>query len=357
MIHWSAAMAVLFILAASCTGSVGEESAGGGNTTCAGDDACDDGNVCTVDRCNDARCSHEALPDQLLDDDAPGDCSRDVCIGGALLSQADDGDTPEDDNVCTVDLCNDGLPANAPVAAGTPCGDVTVCDETGQCVGCAAPSDCPAPSGVCESATCERGVCGVGTAIDGTACASDGVFCNGQEICQGGSCISPGDPCDGPDGDADCSETCDEDADDCGEDDPNDSPCDDGLWCNGPDLCNPNGSCAKHDNPPCAGPDGDSNCNESCDEATDTCGHPDPNGSICSDGAFCNGTETCSGGVCGGSSGNPCPGPDGDTDCSETCNETSNNCSANDPDGTECNGIADTICCNQGICTTFSNCQ
>ncbi len=295
-------------------------------------------------------CDEESLQD------TPGDCRMEVCGAGTVISQPDDDDVPDDGSVCTVDSCEDGEPVHTPVETGTACGDMLVCDDAGRCVGCASPSDCPVPRGICEAATCVEGVCGVGPAADGTPCPGDGVFCNGEEICSGGSCMSPGDPCDGVDGDDDCSEMCDEQNADCNGLDPNDAPCDDGLWCNGTDRCNPNGACVKHDDPPCDGPDGDGNCSESCDERTDTCGHPDLDGSPCSDGLFCNGSESCSAGVCGSSSGNPCPGPDGDGDCSETCNEDANSCTANDPDGSDCNGIVDNICCAQGSCITTTSC-
>ena len=61
-----------------------------------------------------------------------------------------------------------------------------------------------------------------------------------------------------------------------------------------------------------------------------------PNGSPCDDGLFCTVTDVCSNGVCVGS-GDPCPGCDGDSDCSESCNEAQNNCTTNDPNACGCN--------------------
>src|SRR6185436_15384893 len=76
---------------------------------------------------------------------------------------------------------------------------------------------------------------------------------------------------------------------------------------------------------------GDSNgcTTDSCNEGTNVCDHAN-NTLPCNDGAFCNGTDTCSGGTCSSHGGNPCPGPDGDSDCSESCNEAADNCTAND---------------------------
>ena len=61
---------------------------------------------------------------------------------------------------------------------------------------------------------------------------------------------------------------------------------------------------------------------------------------------FCNGTEVCQAGNCGASTGDPCPGPDGDADCVESCNEPTDTCDANDPDGSACLGGM----CSVGVC-------
>jgi hypothetical protein len=190
-----------------------------------------------------------------------------------------------------------------------------------------------------------------------TASCSDGIFCNGTDTCGGGSCsVHAGNPCPGADGDSDCSEGCNEAADNCTLNDPNGSACTDGLFCNGTDTCN-GGSCANHAGDPCAGPDGDGNCSESCNEGADNCAAPDPNGSACADGLFCNGTDTCNGGSCANHAGDPCVGADGDGNCSESCDEGADNCAAPDPngsactDGLFCNG---TDTCGSGTCSTHT---
>jgi len=55
-----------------------------------------------------------------------------------------------------------------------------------------------------------------------------------------------------------------------------------------------------HPGDPCAGPDGDANCNETCNEVADNCFAPDPNGSDCNDGDACTADDSCSGGSCSG---------------------------------------------------------
>ncbi len=131
------------------------------------------------------------------------------------------------------------------------------------------------------------------------------------------------------------------------------SPCNDGLFCNGADTCS-SGACTGHAGDPCPGADGDGNCTESCNEAGDNCLAADPNGSSCTDALFCNGADTCSGGACTGHAGDPCPGADGDGNCAESCDEGADNCLAADLNGSSCtdalfcNG-ADT--CSGGACT------
>jgi hypothetical protein len=60
------------------------------------------------------------------------------------------------------------------------------------------------------------------------------------------------------------------------------------------------------------------------------------NGASCGDSLFCNGVEVCSSGTCV-SPGSPCPGPDGDANCSESCDETADSCLSKDPYGSACN--------------------
>jgi hypothetical protein len=213
------------------------------------------------------------------------------------------------------------------------------------------------------------------------------MFCDGTESCSGGVCGgSTGDPCDGPDGDADCTETCDETNDNCDANDTDGSACTDGLFCTGTETCT-GGVCGSPTGDPCPGADGDGDCSESCDETNDNCLLADPDGSFCQDGLFCNGTDTCRAGGCDDHTGDPCVGPDGDTDCAESCDEAADNCLAADPDGTSCRadtgqcdleetclaGVcpadafeapgfpcgdgSDTVCDNPDTCDGANNCQ
>jgi hypothetical protein len=166
-------------------------------------------------------------------------------------------------------LCGNGTVDSAPNANGL----TEQCDQ-GAANGTA---------GSCCSSSCQF-------KTNGTACTDDGNTCT-NDVCNGSSvtCTHPN----------------------------NTASCNDGVFCNGADTCS-GGTCAVHAGNPCPGADGDGNCSESCNEAADNCTSPDPNGSTCNDGAFCNGNDTCSGGACSVHTGNPCPGADGDGNCSES---------------------------------------
>jgi hypothetical protein len=182
--------------------------------------------------------------------------------------------------------------------------------------------------GDCCTAFCE-------VAAEGAAC-DDGLFCTTTDVCDaGGWCTGAGDPCERPDGDINCSESCNEATDACNGPDPDASACDDGLWCNGADLC-ASGQCVAHEGSPCPGADDDADCREGCNEAARSCDSPEPEGSPCNDGRFCTAVDTCSAsGTCQGAF-SPCAGEDFDADCAETCDELADSCTAFDPDGAAC---------------------
>ena len=292
----------------------------------------DDGNVCTDDQCDGlGTCAHPAnsapCDDGLfcngVDTCSGGVCNHagDPCLGG-----------PECDNVCdeAADNCN--------VAAGTACGD---------------PSDtaCTNPDG------CLGGTCQPNDEPSGTSC-DDGLFCTGIDTCDGiGTCLSQGDPC------SSSGLLCDDNADECVSC-LSDADCDDGLFCNGADTCS--GGVCNHSDNPCLG---GAECANVCDDAADncnvvsgtactddgnvctddqcdglgTCGHP-ANSAPCDDGLFCNGADTCSGGVCN-HAGDPCQGG---PECDNVCDDAADNC--NVVSGTACGDPSDTACTHPDVC-------
>jgi glucose/arabinose dehydrogenase len=133
----------------------------------------------------------------------------------------------------------------------------------------------------CTTDACVSGCCTF--TPDNGACPEDGLFCNGEEICSATlGCVSAGSPCSMP------TPVCDDDIDMCVAcDDPSD--CDDMVACT--DNACTGGSCVFTPN--------DGNCPE--------------------DGLFCNGPENCNAVTGCFSAGEPCT-------ASQTCDEPTDTC-------------------------------
>jgi hypothetical protein len=228
---------------------------------------CDDGLFCSVgDRCNNGMCSGTGPRDCSAQTTA---CTTGVCNEGSNACQAqvanEGGNCGDDGNQCTRDVCASGTCQHSNRAANAGCDDGLFCTATdtcngmGTCVGagdpCAAGAECAASCN--ESANncfaagtvactddgniCTDDLCnGTGACAHppNTAPCEDGLFCNGADVCSGGACTHAGDPCAGG---AECLNTCNETVDDCVT--PAGAPCkDDGLECT-TDLCAA-GACA-----------------------------------------------------------------------------------------------------------------
>ena len=201
----------------------------------------------------------------------------------------------------------------------------------------------------------------------GNALCNDGLWCNGQEICNGASGCSAGIPPDCSDGISCTADYCDEYSDSCGKSIPYDSRCNDGLWCNGKETCNKDLGCQPgtspcNDNVACT--------NNICNENTDSCSYVE-NNAYCDDGLFCNGKETCNW-LFGCQAGTP-PTAGGFACVAYTCDEANDIVwrSPNDAycqDGLFCNGYeycsASYGCrpgtarsCNDGISCTTDSCN
>ncbi len=282
------------------------------------------------------------------------DCDAGVCGDGVL----DPGEACDDGNNRQGDCCSsfcEILAEGSPCDDGLFCTDSDRCDGAGSCLGSSDPCDAPDGDGDCSEACNEETDTCDGPDPDGASC-NDGLFCNGADVCGGGHCgVHAGTPCPGPDGDANCRESCNEATDSCTALDPVGAPCNDGRFCTSVDTCDSGGSCVSGGSP-CPGSDGDGDCAESCDELSDTCTAADAEASPCDDGLFCTSVDRCDGrGACLGWS-DPCAGAtaDGDADCSESCDEERDECAAPDLDGSACeDGLACTLDerCIGGSCT------
>jgi hypothetical protein len=98
-----------------------------------------------------------------------GNCQDEICDGnGAVSSAVNNTDVPVDGKACTGDVCTAGVASNPALALGTSCGAGLVCNGSGACLGCNAPSDCPGMDTECQSRTCTGGACGLAFQPAGT---------------------------------------------------------------------------------------------------------------------------------------------------------------------------------------------
>lgn len=116
---------------------------------------------------------------------------------------------------------------------------------------------------------------------------NDGQFCNGQEVCNP-ILGCQGNPVVCNDGIACTADACNEATDSCISV-PNNAACDNGLFCDGVDVCDPVLGCVSPDDP-CD--DGVSCTIDNCNDTTNACSHV-PVNALCDDGNDLNGVETC----------------------------------------------------------------
>jgi hypothetical protein len=340
----------------ACTEDPGANVCNGAGTCveCNGPDDCDtEGDICQANEC---------VPPHCTDEEINGG-ETDLNCGGPDCAPCADGDNCLVYSDCVSLFCNDNSEQCEPCENTGECagaGDDFWCDPdaNGSNGGCVPTEDngseCTGTE-ECTSGNCVDGVCCQDTNCPGecNSCApngtcallaantpcSDGQYCNGAEVCTaGGQCEAPSTPCSTNYSDDDCEGTCNETDDDCSGPEPANSACDDGLYCTTSHACDANGNCVGSGNP-CPGEGDGDDCADACNEADDDCTADEADTVACDDGLYCTTTDRCSGGSCVGT-GDPCATSIGDCDdnCSESCAEgaTSHSCTAQDPVGTPC---------------------
>ena len=291
---------------------------------------------------------------------------------GALC---DDGIFCNGTDQCGTKMIN-GRPARGcffhsgdPCVGGPVCAN-DACDEQQNNCHNAAGSACSTDGNVCTDDECDgAGKC---VHLSNTEACDDGVFCNGEDTCASGVCGEhTGDPCEGG---VECADVCNEDANncfiraapatpctadqnDCTDDVcdglgacahvPNNNPCNDGIFCNGPDTCG-DGRCNFHRGDPCTG-----GCVEVCSEASDSC--VEPAGTPCQDDGNPCTEDQCTGGGC---THRLIPGCDlcrGDADCDDANPCTVDACGAGGCESTIVAGcqtcVAGADCDDDSTCT------
>ena len=298
---------------------------------------CDDGVGCTVDSCNEAS-------------DSCGNVTNDAsCNNGLFCDGAETCDavldcqagTPVncDDGVgCTVDSCNEVTDSCGNLTKDASCNNGLFCDgaET-----CDAALDCQPGNDACPGQSCdEAGDTCVACLVD--ADCDDGLFCDGAETCVAGACQAATPPnCN--DGVGCTADSCNEETDSC-DNVTNNGVCDNGLFCDGAEICDAALDCQPGTPVNCD--DGVGCTVDSCNEVTDSCGNV-TNDASCNNGLFCDGAETCDA-VLDCQAGTPVNCDDGVGCTVDSCNEASDSCD---------NGVNDSLCDNGLFCDGAETCD
>ncbi len=350
--------------------------------TCLNDGQCNDSNPCTNDTCNAGSCvytNNTATCNDGLFCTLTDTCSGGSCVGsgnrcpGQLCDETTDACVEcltaadcQDNNVCTNNVCNNGVcqfPNNSVV-----CDDGLFCTVSDTCAGGSCngvPRDCSAQNGQCTTGVCNENTdaCVAQPKPNNSPC-DDGLFCTVNDSCTGGSCAGSPRDCSAQNGQC-TTGVCDETSDACvGQAKPINTPCDDGLFCTQNDKCNATGSCILSTPRDCSSLD--TECAEGvCNETSDTCVAQNlPNGTGCDDGLLCTADDSCQNGVCGGD--DPCPGQfciEATGNCVEClsaadCHEDANVCTTKVCSSGVCGFINNTALCNDGdFCTATDTCQ
>jgi hypothetical protein len=179
---------------------------------------------------------------------------------------------------------------------------VDQCDGDGDCddaLFCNGAETCVADVCIVGTPPCDDGVsCTADSCDEGTdscsnpptdALCDDGLFCTGVETCDAVLDCQPGTAVDCDDGVSCTADACNEDADVC-DNTPDAAPCQNGLFCDGLEVCDPVLDCQPGTAIDCD--DGVSCTVDTCDEALDVCDNV-ADDALCDDSLYCNGAETC----------------------------------------------------------------
>ncbi|MBM4356835.1 MAG: hypothetical protein FJ096_01870, partial [Deltaproteobacteria bacterium] len=134
---------------------------------CASDVECDDGNPCTVDRCEPSGTCRSTVDVAMEPSQIDGDCKRLACQNGVATESPDATDLPDDTNSCTTDSCGaDGkTPTHLPLEDGASC---LSGDNKGTCKNGACEVQCSAADGpkICDDGNaCTQDSCNVALGI------------------------------------------------------------------------------------------------------------------------------------------------------------------------------------------------
>ncbi len=243
---------------------------------------CDDGRFCNgTDSCSEGECTQHSG-----DPCAGGIQCKNKCIETERKCEAPNGFPCDDGNSCNgADQCREG---GCDQHERSPCSPTETCDPDLGCVACVSCNN---------DSDCRLAPCLVATCDTQAGCCNFSLLAS-DNICRGLSAS----PC------------------------VLDSTCEPGSQ-----VANENG-CVNILRPPGFHPDFD--CKR-CDEDGEF--EDVDNGTLCDDGSFCNGSDTCSAGRCDQHAGNPCEAPLG---CSEDVGGECSGCTGDERDDNDCPDFA-----------------
>jgi hypothetical protein len=311
---------------------------------------CNDGVSCTADSCNEATDSCDHAPGDAFCDDGLYCNGAETCDP---LNDCEAGTPPDcgDDVICTIDSCNeqtdvcDHVPTDSICNDGAYCNGVEFCHPTNDCQA-GTPPDCT-DSLACTLSSCNEATDSCDHVLQNDVC-SNGLFCDGAEVCDPLVGCKPGVPPDCNDGVACTADGCDEANDVCTHT-PNNAACDNMLYCDGSETCDPINGCVSGPAPNCN--DGVACTIDSCNEDKDRCVSTPDNGA-CGDGLYCNGAESCDP-LNGCQAGTPPNCKDGVGCTVDTCDEATDTC-LHQPDDMLCSdGL---FCTGDEVCATPGGC-
>ncbi len=324
-------------------------------TQCLNDAHCNDSNACTTDACTlaagNGTCSNVAVNcDDGLFCNGTESCDTSTgCFNNA------DAPNPNDNVPCTIDSCQElgggagqivNAPNNLACSDNKFCNGEEVCDQTSGCIPGTAPTQ---DDGIaCTDDGCDE----INDTITNTpnhASCANGVFCDGDEICdvaQNGCVAGPIRVID--DQVACTDDSCDE-VNDVVVNAPDHAKCQDGLYCNGAEICKLTEGCKAGNAVDVS--DGVDCTLDSCDEDTDSIVNT-PNDTLCDDNLFCNGAETCH--LTQGCLAGTPPVIDDGVDCTaDTCDDVADK-AVNTPDHSKCDNSL--FCDGVEVCDKTNGC-
>ena len=239
---------------------------------------------------------------------------------------------------------------------GTGCGSDEPVDDGGANGGSGGLGGTGGGTGGTGGGTGGTGGTGGGTGGTGGAGGSGGSGAAGGTGGSGGGAVECTEDCSALEADACMQYVCDADGSLAGTPGvcvevplPNDTACDDGLFCTLGDVC-VDGACVGAQPNDCAGVEGDACTEVICNEETDACElAPANEGGSCDDGLFCTVGERCVAGACTGGAPNDC-GMTTDACTAVVCDETAAACAlAPANEGRSC--ASDDLCVVAAVCT------